>query len=396
MVVNFDPPSDVVNSAKLEQNLRACDGMIAVLTHRESGPSQYILYEISLAMRAKKPLLVFMDDRIPDGIIPQRILQQRFSHRTFFRQVREQLHAMRILKTYMGEPPPPRYQPYAFQRSCGLIGLGKKSTQGRIVANILSNRGYRVFNLESLNTGNALSFNGHDEFAKLDLVIRNADSVSRLSEYWSGATASICVPTIHITTNAGFKFNIAFPLEFQPRPANIDPVRPIDTVVEEELSLFEQDFLKAQGDKTIELYSRMQIDYASSNGRYEPETRNHYMEVVMGDKYSVSGQTGAVGRNAHAHDNSFQQVWNQASEQFDLPKLASELRALLTPLKEAAIEPDHRVAIGLVEAAAEASEAGNGPKAMEYLKSAGKWTFDTASKIGIGVATAAAKSVLGF
>lgn len=107
MIVNFDPPSNKVNSAKLEQNLRACDGMITVLTYRDTGPSQFILYEIGLAMLAKKPLLVFMDDRIPDGIIPQRILQQRFSHRTFFRQVREQLHAIRILKTYMGEPPPP-------------------------------------------------------------------------------------------------------------------------------------------------------------------------------------------------------------------------------------------------------------------------------------------------
>ena len=231
---------------------------------------------------------------------------------------------------------------------------------------------------------------------KLDLVIRNADSRTHQSEYWSGVTASICIPTINLTTNAGFKFDNAFPLEFQPRPANVDSERPIDVVVEEEISLFEQDFLKVQDDETIERYTRMQIEYASSNGRYEPNTRNHYMEVVMGDINNNYGQSFAIGRNVHAHDISFQQIWNKASEQVDLSELASELRVLLTQLREAATEPEHRAAIGQVEAAAEASEAGNGPKALEYLKSAGKWTFNTASKIGIGVATAAAKSALGF
>ena len=39
MIVNFDPPSKSVNAAKLDQNLRACDGMVAVLSWRASGPS---------------------------------------------------------------------------------------------------------------------------------------------------------------------------------------------------------------------------------------------------------------------------------------------------------------------------------------------------------------------
>jgi hypothetical protein len=34
------------------------------------------------------------------------------------------------------------------------------------------------------------------------------------------------------------------------------------------------------------------------------------------------------------------------------------------------------LAIGHVEAAAEAAESGDGPKAVEYLKSAGQWVFD--------------------
>src|SRR6476646_5483909 len=108
LIINFDPPSKSVNAAKLEQNLRGCDGMVALLTWRATGPSPYILYEIGLCLRARKPLLVFVDDRLPSDILPGRILQRRFSHRTYFRQVREHAYALRALKTYMGDPPPPR------------------------------------------------------------------------------------------------------------------------------------------------------------------------------------------------------------------------------------------------------------------------------------------------
>ena len=85
LIVNFDPPSRTVNASKLERNLRSCDGMVAVLSWRASGPSQFILFEIGMCLRARKPLLVFIDDRLPDGIVPRRVLQRRYSARTYFR-----------------------------------------------------------------------------------------------------------------------------------------------------------------------------------------------------------------------------------------------------------------------------------------------------------------------
>jgi hypothetical protein len=91
MIVNFDPPSDSVNESKLQQNLRSCDGMVAVLTWRATGPSPYILFEIGLALRSRKPVLVFLDDRLPGEILSTDVMQQRFSHRTYFRQVREHI-----------------------------------------------------------------------------------------------------------------------------------------------------------------------------------------------------------------------------------------------------------------------------------------------------------------
>jgi hypothetical protein len=60
LIASLDPPSDRLNSAKPERHLRSTDGMLAVLTERDGGVSQYILYEISLCLRAKKPLLVFV------------------------------------------------------------------------------------------------------------------------------------------------------------------------------------------------------------------------------------------------------------------------------------------------------------------------------------------------
>jgi hypothetical protein len=283
------------------------------------------------------------------------------------------------------------------KRSCGLIGFSKRSSPHRnVITDSISERGYRAFDLEDLAIVNPLSFGRHEEIAQLDIVIRNADSKSRNSFYWAGVTSSASVPTIQLTTDPKFVFDDSFPLDFQPRQANVESKPSIDVALLEELALFEQDFLKAQDDATIERYTRMQFDAEAPDGRYDKNTRNQYLEVVMGGQFNVSGQAGAVGPNAHAHDMTFQQLWNKASGDVDLPALAYELRQLRQPLKEAATEPDHQVAIGQIEAAAQAAEAGDGPKALEYLKAAGKWTFDTASKIGIGVAVGAAKTHLGF
>src|SRR5712691_1589655 len=123
MIVNFDPPSKSVNESKLQQNLSSCDGMVAVLTWRATGPSPYILFEIGLALRARKPVVVFVDERISGDVLPPRVMQQRFSPRTYFRQVREHVQGLRVLKAYMGDPPPTRYQPSTDQRGCGLVGL---------------------------------------------------------------------------------------------------------------------------------------------------------------------------------------------------------------------------------------------------------------------------------
>lgn len=118
-------------------------------------------------------------------------------------------------------------------------------------------------------------------------------------------------------------------------------------------------------------------------------------ESQMGDRYNAQ-QAGAMGPNSQASNMTFQQVWNIASSNLDLNELASELRILLPKVTNLSSRPEHKVAIGNVDAAADAAAEGNGPKSLEYLKAAGQWFFDTATKLGIGVAVAAAKSHLGY
>lgn len=89
LVLSIDPPSENINAAKLERHFNSTDGMIAVLSRREGGVSEYIHFEISLCLRARKPLLVFVEDNIDTKRIPSRVLQKRFSRRYLPLEIKE-------------------------------------------------------------------------------------------------------------------------------------------------------------------------------------------------------------------------------------------------------------------------------------------------------------------
>ena len=125
-------------------------------------------------------------------------------------------------------------------------------------------------------------------------------------------------------------------------------------------------------------------------------TRRQFMEVnIMGDQYNVSGQAGAVGPNAHAHDMSFSQAWNRVENTVDLARLAEELSRLHEALERQASEPAQKFAAGAIAAAEQSARQKDGPKALEYLKMGGKWALDIAGQIGVDVAKAAITSALG-
>lgn len=115
----------------------------------------------------------------------------------------------------------------------------------------------------------------------------------------------------------------------------------------------------------------------------------------MGDTYTA-GQAGAMGPGATASNMTLQQVWNQMQASVTVEELAKELSVLRTAMRSEASEPEHEISIGAVAAAEAAAKAGDGPKTLEYLKKAGTWAFDVATKIGVNIASSVLKGTLGL
>jgi hypothetical protein len=119
------------------------------------------------------------------------------------------------------------------------------------------------------------------------------------------------------------------------------------------------------------------------------------VEVIMGDKYHT-GQAGVVGRGNLVVGNTFHQFWEKMDAKPDLNELARELAQLRTAMRSEAKEADDDLKVAAVAEAEKAAKGGNGPAALEALKSAGGWALDVAEKIGVGVAIAAIKTAMGI
>lgn len=120
-----------------------------------------------------------------------------------------------------------------------------------------------------------------------------------------------------------------------------------------------------------------------------------YQEIIMGDKYE-SGQVGAQGPHAHAHDMTFNQVWSQAKHEIDLLVLAKELNALRSEMQKTAKDAEDFAEIGIIANAEIEAQNSAGAKTLSVLSKAGNWTLKVAEKIGVGVATAAIKTAYGI
>ena len=229
ILVSLDPPSKTVNAAKLQRHLNSSDGMVAVLTVRDEGVSPFIRYEIGLCLRSRKPLLVFVEDVLPDGLIPPRVLQRRFSRSAFLRQVREHRHAVQVFTSYLGEEPPPRYQPEVSQRSCVIVGAGVLS--GRVRAGVqgaIEQHGYRVVLANGQNDDAARQV---EALAQADVALAFLDDSSPTTQYARGLIDGASVPTIEVTARPMRRRNV--PKEFWPVhvPASHQGHGELETVV---------------------------------------------------------------------------------------------------------------------------------------------------------------------
>jgi hypothetical protein len=116
---------------------------------------------------------------------------------------------------------------------------------------------------------------------------------------------------------------------------------------------------------------------------------------VSSDQYNVSNISGQVGAIGTANNLSGATLSQAATLQFlDLGALAAELNQLKAELKRVAAEVDQEFAVANVAAAEAAAKKGDSEGVAKYLKAAGKWALDTATKIGTQVAVKAIENAL--
>jgi hypothetical protein len=304
MTPSLDPPSDRLNSAKPERHLRSTDGMIAVLPYRDPEPSNYILYEIALCVRAQKPVLVFIEDVLPDNLLSDTLLVRRFSRNHYLREVRNHRHALQMLKTYIGTEPPPTYQPNSGQRSCLLIGESSLSRSQRDdIHNSIRSMKYSPITLPSGD--NCLSYEKPYEriVAQSMLCVSFVDKLSPLEYYMLGATRASLTPAILLTQNPSYPYNPNVPVEYQPRNVSLDNMSALRQTLDKEVSIFEEDYLELKEQEKVLRYRAALISEGRESGVYSPQARGHIFNIVTRniggidmskDKIEVSGVVGPV------------------------------------------------------------------------------------------------------
>ncbi len=398
LIASLDPPSTTVNSAKLERHLGQSDAMIAILTTRDSGVSPHILYEIALGVRSRKPLLVFVEDTLPAAILPERVLQRRFSFRSFPRHVREHRQSLANLRDYIGEPPP-AYQGLLTPRTCLVLGGSTWSDLplAGVIDFIERERRYHVVTSRQLIEEIGKHPLGYDSLREIELVVAfAAPTMHQLDSFLLGLVQGICKPLIVFASDEAFPPSGNVPDEYRPRRIPVGAnVQTLAAMLATELELYEEDFLDLDDEDSKDRYMRFLFDLGG-RGRYAVRTRAQGMEVIMGDRYDIHGQTGAIGPNASVEGSTFNQIWLRDAEHLDLPTLTEELGRLRAALRAMATTPEQDQVVAEVGQAELAARNGNGPGALRHLRTVGKWALGAATSMGAGVAAAAIKSAIGI
>lgn len=115
-------------------------------------------------------------------------------------------------------------------------------------------------------------------------------------------------------------------------------------------------------------------------------------EINVGDKYEISGQAGAVGRNAKSKDSNFYQADSLTG--IDIDVLVNELELLRVAMRQQAESPDNDLAVAEVGQALIAAKGADKGNVISHLREAGQWALGIASTIGTSVAASAIKSAL--
>ena len=346
LIPSLDPPSNRLNSAKPERHLASTDGMIAVLTAREGGVSQYILYEVSLCLRASKPLLVFVEDTLPNGLLPNRVLQRRFSRRGLLRQIRSHRHAVQIMKSYLGDSPPPRYQPSIERRTCLLVGDAVvRTTVRREIEDLLGQRSYSLVRFQSSDRLPIYDRTGQESIAAADLAVCFVDAPEATSHLILGAARSFLTPTILLTTDSQHSFDELTPREYQPLLVSAEDPQAVREALEEQIEISEEEYVDLEDQREVIRYAELLIKEGSGSGAYTADLRSVFVrELVQIGELNMSKEDIRISHvsgivNVKAKLDHVTQSIGAAASLDDQQKNSFE--ALLTELQEA-LEPARR------------------------------------------------------
>ncbi|HEY0144390.1 MAG TPA: hypothetical protein VGF48_26135 [Thermoanaerobaculia bacterium] len=400
MTPSVDPQSDRLNAAKPERHLRSCDGMVAVVPFRDPppSPSPYILFEIEIAIRARKPVLVFVEDVLPSNLLPRGVLQRRFSRRGLLRQAREHRHALRLLKSYLGPEPAPPYEPSVDRRTCLLIGRSAlDEEQFACVHDYLGRRQYDV--IPAPQGADCLSYDHPPEalVGKSMLCVSFAEGLSPLEFYILGATRAVVMPLIVLTRNLEYPFNERVPNEYQPKIVESGDGDAVCSVLETEVDIFEEDYLELK-DQTDVLRYRTAVMTPRDTRESRARVINNIMNQRGGtidmsqDNVNISNVGGVVNfksRLEHVTNTITNASSLAADKRTELAALIRELQEALAKAPEARSEDAAQVTraaeMVAAEVAKEKPSKGMLRISAEGLKEAAQAVADIAPSI-IGVA----------
>jgi hypothetical protein len=225
------------------------------------------------------------------------------------------------------------------------------------------------------------------------LVVWLMDDLSHETWFLGGAAQSALRPTIALAMNEEIPLDPSVPAEYQRRRISDRDVNEACRTLQSQVELFEEDFVELDDRAEATRYAEL---LASQRSGSRKRARGLFVaELKMGDTYITSGQAGAVGPNARVEIGQMQQAWQQG-DPIDVVRLAEELALLRGALRDQASTPEEDGVVGAVAGAEMAARAGDGPGALERLRSAGQWALDAAVKIGAPVATEALRRALGL
>ncbi len=115
----------------------------------------------------------------------------------------------------------------------------------------------------------------------------------------------------------------------------------------------------------------------------------------MRDIYQA-GQAGAMGPRAQAENINFVQILRSAIGDSNLADLANDLERLRTAMLSESKNADQDEAVADVAEAEAAAKMGDAKGVFAFLKRAGKWAMDVATKIGTTVAAKAIEKSMGL